>query len=55
MKIDLGILFAFWLKDHKSLTFDDYVAKYKNDDIFRKDVNNQEDINEYKEIKGGTK
>ena len=51
MKVNLGILFAFWLKDTKGLDFDSYVEKYKNDDYFRNEVNNQEEINEYREVK----
>lgn len=50
MKIDLGILFAFWLKDSKSLDFDSYVEKYKNDITFRDEVNNQDDVNEYVKV-----
>lgn len=53
--INLGILFAFWLKDTKGLDFDSYVEKYKNDDYFRNEVNNQEEINEYREVKNETK
>ena len=51
MKLNLGILFAFWLKDDKGLDFDSYVEKYKNNKIFRDDVNSQENINKYKEVK----
>ena len=50
--INLGILFAFWLKDSKSLDFDSYVEKYKNDKLFRSEVNNQDDVNKY--VKVGT-
>jgi hypothetical protein len=48
--INLGILFAFWLKDTKCLDFDSYVEKYKNDITFKDEVNSQEDINEYQEL-----
>jgi hypothetical protein len=50
MKVILGILFAFWLKDNKNLDFDSYVERYKNDKLFRDEVNNQEDVNEYREV-----
>ena len=51
MKVNLGILFAFWLKDNKGLDYDSYVEKYKTNISFRNEVNNQEDINEYREVK----
>lgn len=50
MKVNLGILFAFWLKDNKGLDYDSYVEKYKTNISFRNEVNNQEDINEYREV-----
>lgn len=53
--VNLGILFAFWLKDNKGLDFDNYVEKYKNDDYFRNEVNNQEEINEYREVRKNEK
>jgi len=51
LEVNLGVLFAFWLKDNKDLDFDSYVEEYKNNVFFRNEVNNQEEVNEYKEIK----
>lgn len=50
-KVVLGILFAYWLKDNKGLDFDSYVERYKIDKVFMDEVNNQEEINEYNELK----
>lgn len=51
MKVDLGMLFAYWLKDNKALDFDSYVERYKSDKVFMNEVNNQKEINEYNELK----
>lgn len=55
MKVDLGMLFAYWLKDNKALDFDSYVERYKNDKVFMNEVNNQKEINEYNEMLEGLK
>lgn len=52
-RINLGILFAFWLKNNRFLSYDEYVEQYKTNKTFRDEVNSQEDINEYREVKGG--
>lgn len=52
-KVDLGMLFAYWLKDNKGLDFDSYVERYKIDKVFMNEVNNQKEINEYNELKKG--
>jgi hypothetical protein len=50
MNVNLGVLFAFWLKDNRGLDYDSYVEKYKTNISFRDEVNNQENVNEYREV-----
>jgi hypothetical protein len=51
MNVNLGMLFAYWLKNNRGMSYDDYVDRYKTDKQFQSEVNKQEDINEYKIIK----
>ena len=53
MKLDYGMLFAYWLSDNKGCNFDEYVEKYINDKSFEKEINRIDCIINYKERENG--